>query len=105
MALGIFAFMWAGIYTMGTDSPHRKDTVAMLTLMRERSIEEHAASIQMLASLDDQQIILIGVGQYVAMWSAAMRRRAWPIRKSGLACIRSRLISAGSAWIRARRSG
>ena len=67
VVLGIFAFMWLGMYNMGADSPHWKTTVAMLTMMRERSIEKHAASIQVPASLDDPAIILKGAGQYAAM--------------------------------------
>ena len=66
-ALGVFAFMWLGMYNMGADSPHWKATVAMLTMMRERSIEKHAASIQVPADLDDPAIILKGAGQYAAM--------------------------------------
>ena len=65
--LGVFAFMWLGMYDMGADSPHWKATVAMLTMMRERSIEKHAASIQVPADLDDPAIILKGAGQYAAM--------------------------------------
>ena len=41
--LGLYAFMWLGVYDMGADSPHRKTTVSMLTMMRERSIERHDA--------------------------------------------------------------
>ena len=65
--LGVFAFMWLGMYDMGADSPHWKATLAMLTMMRERSIEKHAASIQVPADLDDPAIILKGAGQYAAM--------------------------------------
>ena len=67
VVLGVFAFMWLGMYNMGADSPHWKATVAMLTVMRERSIEKHAASIQVPADLDDPAIILKGAGQYAAM--------------------------------------
>ena len=65
--LGVYAFMWLGMYNMGADSPHWKTTVSMLTMMRERSIEKHAASITVPGNIGDPQIILKGAGQYAAM--------------------------------------
>ena len=67
VVLGVFAWMWLGMYNMGADSPHWKATVAMLTMMRERSIEKHAASIQVPGDINDPKLILKGAGQYAAM--------------------------------------
>ncbi|MHB1993130.1 c-type cytochrome [Metallibacterium scheffleri] len=67
VALGIFGYMWLGMYNMGADSPHWKMTVSMLTMMRERSIEKHAANIMVPGDLDDPKLILKGAGQYAAM--------------------------------------
>ncbi|MDE1899154.1 MAG: cytochrome c [Xanthomonadaceae bacterium] len=69
VALGLYAFMWLGMYNMGADSPHWKATVSMLTMMRERSIEKHAANIAVPSDINDPKLILKGAGQYAAMCS------------------------------------
>ncbi|EQD70431.1 cytochrome c family protein [mine drainage metagenome] len=105
VVLGLYAYMWLGMYNMGADSPHWKSTVTMLTMMRERSIEKHAASIQVPANLDDPKLILKGAGQYAAMCTGC--HLAPGITDSE---IRPGLYPqppnlAGCASIRARRSG
>ena len=67
IVLGIYGYMWLGMYDMGADSPHWRMTVSMLTMMRERSIEMHAASVRVPRDLDDPAVILKGAGQYAAM--------------------------------------
>lgn len=65
--LGASIFIWSGIYNLGADNHHWKVTYALLQAMRERSIENHAAGIQVPANLGDPQLILKGAGQYAAM--------------------------------------
>ena len=65
--LGLYAYMYLGMYNMGADSPHWRMTVSMLTMMRERSIEKHAAQVVVPPNLDDPAVILKGAGQYAAM--------------------------------------
>lgn len=65
--LGLYGYMWLGMYNMGADSPHWRMTVSMLTMMRERSIEMHAAAVRVPRDLDDPAVILKGAGQYAAM--------------------------------------
>lgn len=67
VVLGLYGYMWLGMYNMGADSPHWNMTVSMLTMMRERSIEKHAANILVPANLDEPAMILKGAGQYAAM--------------------------------------
>jgi mono/diheme cytochrome c family protein len=67
VVLGLYAWMWLGIYDMGADSQHWRMTVSMLTMMRERSIEKHAASITVPGDINDPKLILKGAGQYAAM--------------------------------------
>ncbi|MHB1282276.1 MAG: c-type cytochrome [Metallibacterium sp.] len=67
VALGLYAYMWLGMYNMGADSPHWNMTVSMLTMMRERSIEKHAASLTVPGNINDSKLILKGAGQYAAM--------------------------------------
>ena len=67
VVLGLYAYMYLGMYNMGADSPHWRMTVSMLTMMRERSIEMHAAEVVVPSNLDDPAVILKGAGQYAAM--------------------------------------
>lgn len=67
VVLGLYAYMYLGMYNMGADSPHWRMTVSMLTMMRERSIEMHAAQVVVPPNLDDPAVILKGAGQYAAM--------------------------------------
>ncbi len=67
VVLGLYAYMWLGMYNMGADSPHWQTTVSMLTMMRERSIEKHAASLTVPGNINDSKLILKGAGQYAAM--------------------------------------
>ena len=67
VVLGLYTWMWLGMYDMGADSPHWKATVSMLTMMRERSIEMHAASVTVPGDINDPAVILKGAGQYAAM--------------------------------------
>ncbi len=67
VVLGLYAYMYLGMYDMGADSAHWRMTVSMLTMMRDRSIEMHAAQVVVPPNLDDPAIILKGAGQYAAM--------------------------------------
>ncbi len=67
VVLGLYGYMYLGMYDMGADSPHWRTTVWMLTMMRARSIEMHAAHVVVPPNLDDPAVILEGAGQYAAM--------------------------------------
>ena len=67
LVLGLYGYMYLGMYNMGADSPHWRMTVSMLTMMRDRSIAMHAARVVVPPNLDDPTVILKGAGQYAAM--------------------------------------
>lgn len=66
LALLGYAYAWSGYYNVGADVPHWPATFRFLTMVRNRSIQHHAASIT-VPNLDDQALILKGAGQYAAM--------------------------------------
>ena len=67
VVLGLYGYMYLGMYNMGADSPHWRMTVWMLTMMRARSIDMHAAHVVVPPNIDDPAVILKGAGQYAAM--------------------------------------
>ncbi|NCT68624.1 MAG: cytochrome c [Rhodanobacteraceae bacterium] len=66
LALGAVAFAWSGLYDIGADAPHTRPVAALIGLLRERSIQAHAADLA-LPKLDDPQTILDGAGHYAEM--------------------------------------
>lgn len=66
LAAGAGAYVWSGWYDIGADAPHWKSTHALLTLLRDRSIQARAEHL-VPPNLDDPQLILKGAGQYAAM--------------------------------------
>jgi cytochrome c553 len=62
-----FGWVWSGLYDIGADSPHSKPVFELLGTLRKRSVMHHASAIVVPANLDDEQVVLKGAGQYVAM--------------------------------------
>lgn len=65
----VYGFAWSGLYNVGADSPHWPLTYRFLSLVRNRSVQRHAAAIK-VPNLDDPALILKGAGQYAAMCTA-----------------------------------
>ena len=64
--VGTIGFVYSGIYNIGADDHHSKPVLALIHILRERSIEVRAQHIT-VPNLDDPQLILKGAGQYAAM--------------------------------------
>jgi len=65
-ALLIVLGAYSGLYDVGADRPHLAATQALLTLLRERSIERRAAEVAVPA-LDDPARVREGAEHYSAM--------------------------------------
>jgi mono/diheme cytochrome c family protein len=68
LALAVLAllFAYSGLYNVGADRPHTAPVEALLTLLRQRSIERRAARIAVPA-LDDPARVREGAEHYSAM--------------------------------------
>lgn len=66
IAIGLGIYAWSGVYNIGADAHHTRPVFALMTLVRDRSLNAHAAGIK-VPDLDDRQLILKGAGQYAAM--------------------------------------
>ena len=62
----LLLFVFSGLYDIGADRPHSAAVRALLTLMRDRSIERRAANIAVPA-LDDPARVHEGAEHYSAM--------------------------------------
>lgn len=59
-------FVWSGAYDIGADDPHTRPVFALLTVLRERSMETRAAKL-VVPDLTDPANITQGAGNYAAM--------------------------------------
>ena len=59
-------FAWSGIYDFAADDPHTAPVLALLTTMREHSIERRAGDVRP-PPLDDTAQVVQGAGNYEAM--------------------------------------
>lgn len=66
LALAGGAFVWSGTYPIGADVPHWPLTFKLLETLRDRSVTEHAKSIQ-VPVLDDPRLIAEGGEHYNEM--------------------------------------
>lgn len=66
IAIGFGIYAWSGAYNIGADAHHTKPVFALMTLVRDRSLNAHAADTK-VPNLDDRKLILKGAGQYAAM--------------------------------------
>ena len=64
--IGGGAFIYSGAYDIGADAPHTAAVFEILETLRDRSVEEHAAGIQ-VPPLDDPKLIATGAEHYAAM--------------------------------------
>lgn len=62
----IAAYIYAGQYDVGADTPHWRTTFKLLELIRGRSIEARIKDIQ-VPDLISSELVLKGAGQYAAM--------------------------------------
>jgi len=60
------AFVWSGIYNIGADSPHWPVTAQILAALRNHSIAQHDANIN-VPDLDNPQLIALGAKHYAEM--------------------------------------
>lgn len=70
LVLGVAAaaiFVFSGAYNVSADTPHTKPTLAVMELVRDRSITNRAADIEPPADLADSERIRRGAGNYDAM--------------------------------------
>lgn len=63
---GLSAWLALGRYNIAADVPHTRPVLALLTLVRERSVAWHSRDITPPA-LDDPALIRAGAGNYAAM--------------------------------------
>lgn len=61
-------FVWSGVYNIAADDPHTAPVFALLTTLRERSMEVRAEKIK-VPDLSDPAQIVKGAGNYAAMCS------------------------------------
>ena len=61
-------FVYSGAYDIGADAPHTPLVYDILETLRDRSVEKHAAGIQ-VPPLDDPALIADGAEHYAAMCS------------------------------------
>ena len=59
-------WVWSGSYNIGADDEHTAPVLALLSTLRERSIEAHAVGLE-APDLADTQRIVQGAGNYAAM--------------------------------------
>ncbi len=68
LVLGLLCagFVWSGTYSIGADDPHTRPVHALLTTMRDRSIETRSSDIS-VPDLTGAELISSGAGNYDAM--------------------------------------
>ena len=67
LALAAAAFVYAGIYNIGADSPHSRFVSAAIAELREHAIARRSRSIVVPADLGDPRRIETGAGLYEEM--------------------------------------
>jgi mono/diheme cytochrome c family protein len=60
------AFIYSGVYNLGADVHHSEPVLALMQILRDRSIHVHSKDIK-VPNLEDPQLILNGAGHYAAM--------------------------------------
>jgi mono/diheme cytochrome c family protein len=66
IVIGALAFIYSGVYDVAASAPEGPVTRWILATARERSIDAHAAGIQVPAGLDDPARLPIGVAHFAA---------------------------------------
>ena len=64
--LAIGLFVWSGVYNIAADDKHYKPTTVLLALLRERSIDVRARTLQ-IPRLDDPARIKQGAANFNSM--------------------------------------
>jgi len=64
--IGGGVYIYSGAYDIGADASHTQVVFEILETLRDRSVEEHAAGIQ-VPPLDDPKLIATGAEHYAAM--------------------------------------
>jgi mono/diheme cytochrome c family protein len=66
LVAGAGVFIYSGLYNLGADDHHSKTVLALMQILRDRSIHVRSKDIK-VPNLEDPQLILKGAGQYAAM--------------------------------------
>ncbi len=66
LAAGTGVFVYSGVYNIGADDHHTRPVLAIMQILRERSVHARSKDLT-VPDLNDPQLILKGAGQYAAM--------------------------------------
>ena len=84
LVLGLFLFVWLGVFNVAATEKHSKLTLQLISIVRDRSIAVRAIAIPVAPTLTDPQLIKTGFRSYHTMCitcHSAPGRKATPIRK------------------------
>src|SRR5206468_10982286 len=83
LVLGVFLFVWLGVFNVAATEKHSKLTLQLISLVRDRSIAVRAIALPAAPPLTDPQLIKTGFRSYHTMCitcHSAPGRKATPIR-------------------------
>ena len=63
---GVYAYAWSGLYDIGADSHHTKPVAALISSLREHSVDRRAKDLTP-PNLDDAALVQAGAGHYAGM--------------------------------------
>ena len=84
LVLGLFLFVWLGVFNVAATEKHSKLTLKLISIVRDRSIAVRAIAVPAAPPLTDPQLIKSGFRSYHTMCitcHSAPGRKASPIRK------------------------
>ena len=67
LAVIVAAFVYTGVYNIGSDAPHTKFVFSVLDELRDRSLTAHAAKIAVPTDLNSPKRLAAGAGLYAEM--------------------------------------
>lgn len=67
IVLGVITFFWSGKYDISADTPHWSITKSVLESIREKSVNNAAADIQVPDNINDESYYAQGIEHYQAM--------------------------------------
>ena len=62
IAIGFGIYAWSGVYNIGADAHHTKPVLALMTVVRDRSLNAYSADIK-VHNLNNRRLILKGARQ------------------------------------------
>jgi mono/diheme cytochrome c family protein len=66
LVTGAGVFIYSGLYNLGADAHHSQPVLALMQILRDRSVHVHSKDIK-VPDLEDPEQILKGAGHYAAM--------------------------------------